>query len=294
MHSFVINCLERSNNVFVVLNTVLPEKRYFQRLKQSRNIKNAPISVHKTDKGLPFYTLDVLKEKSGINWSLTAEKCGRYASRIVAPHSVSLPDNSGLKRFIPISMNSVLVFNTALKIISASGLPADKICITVTDRNAVMPSRICELLPFASEIRIITSRPENYASAVTDAYANHGASLVLRNKYEPAKSPEIIVCCDGAVMSSMNEAAIFTTKRNFGGKIRFCGNGVELSVQHQNIIPEDIETVDFAGALTELCGSSEYRYSPFSEIEISCRNCENPTAEKCLECYVCNQTVIKE
>ncbi len=291
MHSFVINCLERSNNVFVVLNTVLPEKNRLKRINQIKKIKKSPVHTYKTDNALPFCMLDVLKDKNGINWSLTAKKCGRYASRIIAPRSLSLPDNSGLKRFIPISMNSVLIFNTALKVISEADLPADKIRITVTDRNAVVPSRICELLPFASEIRIITSRPENYASAATEAYTNHGASLVIRNKYEPVKVPEIVICCDGAVMSSMNEAALFTFKRNFGGKVRFCASGIELSEYHESVLPPDIEKVDFAGALTELCGSNEYRLSPFSEIEISCKKCENPIAEKCLECYVCNQTV---
>lgn len=277
--------------MFVILRTVLPEKRFFQRLKQSKNIRNAPISIHKTDKGLPFYTLDVLNDKNGINWSLTAKKCGRYASRIVAPRTLSLPDNSGLKRFIPASMNAILIFNTALKIISESDLPADKIRITVTDRNSVMPQRIYELLPFASEVRIITSRPENYASAVTKAYADFGASLVLRNRYEPAKSPEIVICCDGAVLSSMDDAAVFTAKRNFGGKVRFCGSGIELSECHKEIIPPDIETVDFVGALTELCGCGEYRLSPFSEIETNCKKCENPTPQKCLECCICNHSV---
>ena len=278
--------------MFVVLNTVSPEKNHLKRIKQIRNLKNSPVHTYKTSNGLPFYILDVMKDKHGINWPLTAKKCGKYASRIIAPRSLSLPDNSGLKRFIPATMNSVLIFNTALKVISESNLSADKICITVTDRNAVVPSRICELLPFASEIRIITSHPENYVSAVTDAYTDYGASLVIRSKYEPAGLPEIIICCDGAVMSSMNEAALFTFKRNFGGKIRFCASGVELSEYHESILPSDIENVDFVGALTELCGNREYRLSPFSEIEINCVKCENPCAKKCLECYVCNQTVI--
>ncbi len=277
--------------MFVVLNTVSPEKSRLKRIKQNRNIKNSPVHTYKTSNGLPFYILDVMKDKNGINWPLTAKKCGRYASRIIAPRSLSLPDNSGLKRFIPVSINAVLIFNTALKVISESELPADKIRITVTDRNAVVPSRICELLPFASEIKIITSHPESYVSAVKDAYVNHGASLVIRNKYEPSGLPEIVICCDGAVMSSMNESALFTFKRNFGGKVRFCASGVELSEHHKSILPPDIENVDFAGALTELCGTGEYKHAVFSEIEINCDKCQNPIAEKCLECYVCNQTV---
>ncbi len=278
--------------MFVVLKTVTPEKGFVKRRKQAKIIRKTPALVCKTEMGLPFYVLEVLEEKSGIDWTLTAEKCGRYASRIVASHGISLPDNSGLKRFIPISMNAILVFNTALKIIGNSDLPADKICVTLTDRNAVMPSRICELLPFASTVRVITSHPERFAPAAADAYENYGASLVIRSGYEPAKQPEIVICCDGAILSSMNEAAVFVSKRKSGGKVRFSGCGVELSDYHKSIISPDIETVDFAGALTELCGSSEYKTCTFSETEISCTQCNNTRPEKCLECCICNKVVI--
>ncbi len=292
MHSFVINCLERSNNVFVVLKTVLPEKNCIKRKKQIKKFKNSSAAVYKTDMGLPFYVLEIPDGKKGPDWSLIAGKCGRYSSRIVASHSVPLPDNSGLKRFIPLSTNAFLLFNTALKAISDSGLPHEKFCITVTDRNGILPSRICELLPFASTVRIITSRPERYARAAEDAYKNHGASLVIRSVYEPSSIPEIVICCDGAVLSAMSEAAVFAFRRSHAGKLRFCASGIELSDFHKSILPQDIDPVDFAGALTELCGSSEYRFSPFSEIEINCDKCENPAAPKCLECFVCNHSVI--
>ncbi len=277
--------------MFVVLKMVKPEKNYFMRRKQMKRIRKKPAVICKTEKSLPFYILEVLEGKNGFDGKSAAAKCGRFASRIVAPRNISLPDDSGLKRFIPISVNAILVFNTALKIISESDLPAEKICITVTDRNAVTPSRICEILPFASTVRIITSHPERFASASANALEHHGASLIIRNAYSPAGQPEIVICCDGAVLSSMNEAAVFVAKKKTGGKIRFNGNGVELSDYHKEILPYDIDTVDFAGALTELCGSGEYKYSSFSEIETSCRNCENSSPRKCLECFICNQTV---
>ena len=114
---------------------------------------------------------------------------------------------------------------------------------------------------------------------------------MIRSIYDPSPTPEIVICCDGAVLSAMNEAAVFAFRRNHAGKLRFCANGVELSDFHKSILPEDIDPVDFAGALTELCGSSEYRLSPFSEIEISCNKCPDTSASKCLECFICNQSV---
>ncbi len=291
VHSLVTNCFEECNNVFIVLKTVKPEKGIIKRRNQLKSMKNSMPSVCKTDMGLPFYILETADGKKGIDWNTVSRKCGRYASRIVASHSVSLPDNSGLKRFIPISMNAILVFNTALKIIGSSDLPADRFAVTVTDRNAVTPSRLRELLPFSSAVKIITSHPEKFAAAAMEAYESHGASLMIRSRYEPSDKPEVIVCCDGAIMSSMDGAAIFTSKKTTVGKLRFVGKRVELSDYHKSIIPDDIETVDFAGALTELCGSGEYRQSSFAELETSCDECEDRSPEKCLGCFIGNKAV---
>lgn len=270
--------------MFVVLKIINPEKGFLKRRKQKKALDNAVLRSCPTEKGLPFYILEVLDGKRGINWKLAADKCGRYSSRIIAPRSLPLPDHARLKRFIPISMNSVLVFNTALKIIEKSKLVPDEICITLTDRNGVHPRDVCKILPYASTVRVVTNHPERYAASCSEAFEEHGASLIIRNAYEPISKPDIVICCDGAVTASMKNAAIFTSKRKNGGKLVFSGSGVCLAPKHAEIISPETDPVDFAGALTELCGSREYKNAVFSQIEATCRKCEDSPPEKCLEC----------
>ncbi len=271
--------------MFVVLKIINPEKGFLRRRKQKKALDNAVLRSCPTEKGLPFYILEVLDGKHGINWKLVAEKCGRYSSRIIAPRSLPLPDHARLKRFIPLSMNSVLVFNTALKIIENAKLAPDEICITLTDRNAVHASEVCKILPFASTVRVVTAHPERYAVACAKAFEEHGASLIIRSAYEPAAKPDIVICCDGAVTASMKNAAIFTSKRKNGGRIVFAGSGVCLTPQHAELVSPETDPVDFAGALTELCGSREYKSAAFSQIETTCGKCVDSSCEKCLECF---------
>lgn len=271
--------------MFVILKIIPPEKGFLRRKKQKKNLSRAVLRSCPTARGLPFYTLEVLDGKRGIDWDLVADKCGRYSSRIIAPRSLPLPDHTRLKRFIPISMNSVLVFNTALKIIESAKLAPDEICITLTDRNAVHQNEVCKILPFASTVRVVTSHPERYARACAEAFEEHGASLIMRSAYEPISKPDIVICCDNTVAASMKDAAIFTSKRKSGGKIVFSGSNVSLSPQHAELISPETDPVDFAGALTELCGSPEYKRAVFSQIETTCRKCGDSTPEKCLECY---------
>lgn len=257
-------------------------KRRAQRKKFARD----RLHICRCDKGLPFYVLDILESKKGIDWESVSSECGRYASRVIAPRDVILPDENGLKRFVPVSMNSLLIFNTAAEIIRKASLPPDSFSISLTDRNALHPSRVCELLPLASCVRVITAYPERYAAACAHALEEFGATLIIRPAYEETSKPDIVICSDGAVTAAMRNSAVFAFRRKTGGRIIFSGSETELLQKHTEILPENIDSVDFAGAVTELCGCSEYKKSVFSQIEISCQKCEKKTAEKCLECFV--------
>ncbi|MBQ2846850.1 MAG: hypothetical protein IJE74_01150 [Clostridia bacterium] len=272
--------------MFVVLRTVKPANGFFKKKRQKKNFELCEPVSFSTENGLPFFILDVLEDKSGINWSLTEEKCGRYVSRIVAPRSITLPDNRRLKRFVPGISNGIFIFNTALDIIKKAKIAPEAVSITVIDRNASINAEIHRLLPFASAVRVVTSRPDRYSPVCERIYNEFGASIVIRPAYEPCDKKDIVICCDGATSQSMQNAAVFSFRRGIYGKIRFYCSGTELSEKHREIIPDSIDSADFASALTELCGSTEYKSSTFSQTKINCNVCGDASAEKCLCCYI--------
>lgn len=272
--------------MFVVLGITEQEKGYFRRKKQIKRNVQSPAVICRNADGLPYFKVDVINGKKGIIWNGIAAKCGRYSSRIVAPRSVSLPDDIGIKRFSPSSTVSNLIFNTAKYIVALASPPPDSFCITVTDRCALFASRICELLPLCSTVRIITLRPEKYAAACEKALSESGATLIIRSSYEPPRKPDIVICCDGAVSAAMSEAAVFTFRKKSCGKIRFCGSGIALTDEHRSFLPEGIEPLDFAAALTELCGNREYSSACFENVEINCGKCASTQPENCILCHI--------
>lgn len=276
--------------MFIVLRTVKPVNGILNKRRQKKALELCEPVSHSTENGLPFFTLDILDDKNGINWKSAEEKCGRYVSRIVAPRSISLPDNSRLKRFISSSSNGIFIFNTALEIIKNAKISPESISVTVIDRNASMNAEIERLLPFASSIRVVTARPERYASVCKRIFDSFGASIIIRPVYEPCSKKDIVICCDGATAQSMQDAAVFSYRRGIYGKLRFFCSGMELSEKHKEIIPDSINSADFASALTELCGCTEYKYAAFSKFETNCSVCEMIYPEKCLCCYI-SQTV---
>lgn len=272
--------------MFVILRANECPKGIFKKAKQRKALAKSQPKSMPTDKGLPYFILDIPACPSDYSWNVIAEKCGRYASRIVAPRSLLLPDHTRLKRFIPRSMPSILILNTAAETIKKAALPPEQISVTVTDRNAAHASKICSLLPLAATVRIVTTHPERYAAACQKAFDEFGASLIIRTAYEPISKPDIVICCDGVISPAMNSAAVFGYKHKPCGKIYFCGSGIKLSQEHWDILPESIDPVDFAGALTELCGSPEYKSSVFENTETNCSDCENSSPKKCLKCFI--------
>lgn len=272
--------------MFIVLNAVKPVNGFRSRRKQKKVLKSSEPVAHSTENGLPFYTLDILDEKGGINRFEAEEKCGRYVSRIVAPRSLALPDNGRIKRFTPVNSNGLFLLNTVIETLSVISLHPEEICITLLDRNAYMNGEISRLLPCASTTRVITSRPEKYVNACSRIYEDCGASVIVRPLYQPVSKKEIIICCDGATTEEMRNSAVFSFRRGIHGMLRFFSEGIELSEKHREFIPESIDSVDFASAVTELCGSTEYKSSRFSQTEVRCSLCEDKNAKKCLECYL--------
>lgn len=272
--------------MFILLRTVEPENGFINRKKQKKALKNSCAVSVPTENGLPFFMLDVFSGKKGLDYPSLEEKCGKYASRIVASRKINLPDKTNLKRFLPGFSNGIFIFNTALEMIRNAEENPEKISVTVIDRNAVMCGKINSLLPLASSVRVVTSRPDRYATICNGIYQEHGASVIVRASYEPSSKKDIVICCDGATNEVMNEAAVFSFKRGVYGKIRFFGSEIPLIPAHREIVPDSIRSTDFAAAITELCASTAYKSSFYSDTETNCTsNCGvNPSV--CLRCYI--------
>lgn len=261
--------MKGSGNVFVILEPVGIQGGFFERRRREKALIASEATVHRSRSGLPFYILAVPDGKKGIDWEMAALKCGRYASRIVAPRGMTIPDIHGAARFIPSRLPSMLTFNTAARLLEKASLPTDLFSLTLCDRNAVLSRNLNKLLPLSSKIRVITNRPEGYARACADAFENSGASILLRSVYEPSPTPDIVICADGCISPLMSKSAVFLFSKRTDSRLCFTLSGTTLLSEHTGILPEGVDSVDFAGALTELCGSGEYAENTASSIEIS-------------------------
>lgn len=268
--------------MFAVLDIITPCEGFFARRSQRAYLRKCAPLVIRTDDGLPFFILPVLKGKNGIDWPCVRQRLGKCALRVIAPRDTVLPDLQGLARYVPERLVPLMVLNTALRLLMAAGVPPLSLEITLTDRTALLTGEVCRLLPFAATVRVITRLPERYSNAVKRAMEEFGASLIVSDKVDYSCEHGFIICCDGAVPGAANARACLS----FGKSVRCgCGiacTGVELDAEYASRLPSGIEPLDFAGALYELCGSASFAGADFTALNVNGRLCDYTAAAECL------------
>ncbi len=255
--------------MFILFRHNYIEGGCFKRKKQLKNIAKSEIKTVRNEGSLPFYVAEIPLVQGCVLWKGIDKKCGKLASRVIASRSITIPDGLPIKRYVPTLLMPEIVFNTALEALKSAQLKPDSFSLTLTDRKGFVASRICELLPFCSEIRVVTCSPEKYAQPSATALNDSGAALIIRDSHYTTSKPEIVICTDGAVVPSMNGCAVFSHKKYGGGKLMLSGREINLCEKHRETVPDYISPTDFAGALTELCGSSDYGNAVFSDTEIN-------------------------
>lgn len=272
--------------MFVILNPITPSGGYLERRRTKKALERAEAVAHRTRSGLPFYVLDVPHSASDKQWAAVALKCTKHATRFIAPRELCVPDTAGVRRFIPNRLPQMLTLNTAVAVLKTASLENKNFSLTVCDRNAALPSELHRLLPLASTIRVITSRPERYAEACVKAFVLNGASVLLRQIYEPTTERDVVICADGTIPARAENAAAFTFGKKINSALCFSCGEIELLPEHKEIIPSCLDALDFAGAVYELCGSGEYSESVAAKIEIGGKSPSDSDPAECLAEYL--------
>ena len=265
--------------MFIILDIIKPPEKLRKRRRVIKEINSSSPEMHRTSGGLPFYTARICEEKGAVNWDAVNRKCSRYASRIIVPRTVYIPDSSALRRFVPKAFGSTLVFNTAINLLKSAAISPQSLALTLCDRNGILSGRLHELLEYSSVIKVITLHPERYAAACCKAYEEYGASVILRSSYEQAAKPELIIAADGCFSPLMHKSAVVAGKSFSAGALKIVYSDIDLNEEHATVLPNGIQAYDFAGALTELCFCRDYINSSFSQAEIQGKYsaCESAT-----------------
>lgn len=253
--------------MFAVLNFIEPASGYFDRRKQKLYLRKSEPKIIRTPCGLPFFVVDVLLDKKGVDWEALRAHLGKCAVRVIAPRDIALPDT--IRRYTAKRLIPLMVFNTAVNLLERISAAPQGLCITLTDSAALLTGKALQLLPFAAQVRIVTRYPEKYKSCVHEAMEESGASLIVTDYLDSSSFTDIIICTDNCLPAAVNASCVISYARSPRGCLSVNGNGIYTDERYNSVLPKNIEPLDFAGALLELCGCASLTDSCFAALMYS-------------------------
>lgn len=209
----------------------------------------------------PFFYLEISRKQCGENFERLSELLGPCSRFILLCKDTEIPDNAYVKKYRPTVFPSVILLNSAEKILQSRHYDRSKYSIALVDRKGQFFGRAERLVTLASVIVIFTDNSFLYKGIAEDIFERYGASLIIR------RSESLEFNCDFTVLPEEN--CIIERLDNSYKKIT--GASFNLPQEYEKLRPDLTDKLSFASALYELCAVKKLesvKYSSFSEAQI--------------------------
>lgn len=250
--------------MFVLLSEAsMPRGRLQTRRLQAR-LRRTPARLCTQANALPFLTETVLS--AAPDWEAVAAHCGRYAARLLAPDTLALPPDPRFRRYDAVAFRAGVLFRSSVALLADAKLPPQRLTLTLCDRGGLLAADAPALFPYAAGLRILTCAPARYVPVCVAAMRETGASLLLRDRYLPVPGPEVVLCCSGIPAQAPASVCLLTARAVDLPATVLTGRTFPLRPTHAALLPEGVEPLAFAGALTEACACPDYRDAVFPDL----------------------------
>lgn len=247
---------------------VTKERRFGRRRTVA---EKSTVKVHSLSGGMRFYTVPVPLKNGKADWERIAEVTGGCKGRILAPSYLKIPEGYGFCEFYSADFAAQMIFDSALSLLKTAELPPQGLSVSLVDPDALLADRVCDLLTFASSVRVVTKKPQDFLAAAQQAMREYGATLVIGERDENSSaviSYPLVKPPDG--IYSILSAKGITVKG-------FSADNVQ---NFKGILPPGLDTVCFAAACAKLCADSEISRAKFESFVCNSRQTDFNTAVK--------------
>ena len=208
--------------------------------------------------GAPFFTLDCpeiyIKKEGGYSlpWDKIISAVGRCASRMLIPERINIPAGIPVSRFVSGYFSHRLLLDSVATIIRKCRLKPSDTYVAVIDSNGLLSEDIEQFVVLSSCIKIITNRRSKYEELSLRLMKKYGAVIMIADDYAAVKSCNFLVSTYAKLVPDFFDGLVFCQNSNNN---RFYSlKDIELPYEYEKLLPPEIDRLDFAGALYELCG----------------------------------------
>ena len=240
--------------MFVTLSAATPPNAR----RRKRNVPAVMTERVALPGAVSFYRMTAQVVNGEIPWRIVSEAAGKLRTCMLLPKGGLPGAASGVRLFLPKTLPSVLLLNTAVDVLQKKQLPAPKTPITVVDEAAVLTERIDLLAPFAGALRVLTAKPERYVPAQRRLMEQFGLSLCVCAQNAPLPESGVLLMKTADRAPRLFRGLIFTfDRRRFLFAETSAAADVVLPPKFEALRPPGIDRMQFAAALFERCGVKE-------------------------------------
>ena len=200
------------------------------------------------------------------NWNDVKNAAGREASRLLLPRGISPPPEVRIAPFQGTELFRRLMAATAVELLKSVSINPRLIKISIYDPQAAMPDLPLLYLPYASDVRVVTKRPERYKAQQYTAMLQFGAVLTVTGETAQTNGSLLLIAPDGLSQGDENFSVngwILTTRYN-ESYAKGVIHGYLPRVPHSllTLTPPGCDTVQFLSGLYELSNVREIAAKP--------------------------------
>ena len=242
--------------MLAALCLIPPGRKLFRRTK---SVKTDVVSVC----GGRYLRITMRVGKDGTpDWTAVRRAAGHESGQMLLPFGVKPPDSSRIRAFSGHALNQKMMTDAAAVLLRKAAIDPRLVCVSVYDEHAVMPDLPLLFLPFASEIRVVTTHADRYERQRHIAMIQYGAVLSIFDDPDRMTGSLLTVAPGGIdgleaypVMKSGICLSAIAVDRRFSGLIDGYLPRVPSAIRAA--LPAGCDVSGFMAGLYELSGVKE-------------------------------------
>lgn len=155
----------------------LKEKLFGKFIRDTYELKTIPVF-----KGAPFYKLEIVTGKRGVDWSQIVYFVGKCSNRLLLDEKINIDNVLNVGRYDKKCLYEKLMKNTFVKIIKQQNEMFDSLCII--DKAGQSTDLLLKMVPYFQKITVATDNRDKYEKVCDYILENTGLCVLVQSECE--------------------------------------------------------------------------------------------------------------
>lgn len=211
--------------------------------------------------GIQVVNIHLQQTTNKIPWRRISSYAGYGKEKLLCNQDIKVPNKYGLCKFYSKSFDYRLCENAAIIALKKANLNPQNVKISLYDPDCRHLDMAEQLLPYCSNLKIITNNEDLYIGEADRLMDEYGASILVGRKVEWLYTSDVLIAPEklSVPIRLKNNAVIFTAEKPdvFVKGVVYYTYGIKLPSEYNDICPKGLDPKSFLSYLYSECGTHQ-------------------------------------